>query len=238
MDSQPEEPTLPSRAATLAELRAPLDWFSPLFRARWLRRAPKGDGRPILLVPGYKVCEWSLRPLGWYLAYLGYDVYDWGLGRNHGDVEGDIDRLLRRVRDVSRSLGAPVTLIGWSLGGVIAREVARLAPDSVREVMTLGTPIVGGPRYTIFAQRFAREAGRDIADLEADVHRRNLAGIRQPVVSVYSPSDGIVGWRAAVDTYNAHARNIPIDGSHLGLGFNARVWRRIAELLAGDQQSG
>lgn len=225
---------VPSRLATLLELRAPLDWATVLLRAPQLLSAPRGDGRPVMLLPGYGTDEASMRPLGRYLEYLGYDVYDWGLGRNRGDVDGYIEEAGGRVRELHAELGdAPLTLIGWSLGGVIAREIARLYEPCVREVITLGTPIIGGPKYTAAAKRFSESAGLNLDDFEKHVHERNSIGIRQPVTSIYSKLDGIVGWRASVDIYNEQARNIEVYSSHFGIGVNGKVWRLIADILAG-----
>ena len=224
----------PGRLASLLELRAPLDWATILLRAPQLLRAPRGDGRPVMLLPGYGTDERSMRPLGHYLEYLGYDVYDWGIGRNRGDVEGYIHRIGDRVRMLSADLdGAAITLVGWSLGGVVARETARLYEPHVREVITLGTPIIGGPKYTAAAQRFAESAKLDLDTFEKEVHERNSIGIRQPVTSIYSKLDGVVGWRASIDVYNEQARNIEVYSSHFGIGANGRVWRIIADVLAG-----
>ena len=157
---KPKLPTAspPSRLATLLELRAPLDWASLLLCAPQLLTAPRGDGRPVMLLPGYGGDEGSMRPLARYLKYLGYDVYDWGIGRNRGNVEAYINLIGKRVRKIHDELdGKPITLIGWSLGGVVAREVARLYETNVREVITMGTPIIGGPKYTAVAHRFAEK---------------------------------------------------------------------------------
>ncbi len=225
----------PSRLATLLEIRAPLDWASLLFRAPQLASAPKGDGRPVMLIPGYGTDEASMRPLGRYLEYLGYDVYDWAQGRNRGDVENDIRRVGKRAQEIHDARdGEPVTLIGWSLGGVSAREAARLFEPYVREVITLGTPIIGGPKYTSVANRFAESAQLDLDAFEREVHERNSVGIRQPVTSIYSKADGIVGWQASIDTYNKQAKNIQVNSSHFGLGANGKVWQLIANLLANE----
>ncbi|MDJ0698519.1 MAG: alpha/beta fold hydrolase [Woeseiaceae bacterium] len=222
----------PRRFAALLELRAPFDWATVLLRAPQLLRAPRGDGRPVMLLPGYGTDESVMRPLGRYLEYLGYDVYDWGQGRNRGDVEGYIRQVGDRVSEIHDELGgAPLTLIGWSLGGVVARETARLYEDVVREVITLGTPIIGGPKYTAVADRFAEAGNIDLDEFEKEVHARNSVGIQQPVTSIYSKLDGVVGWRASIDIYNKQARNIEVYSSHLGIGFNGRVWRLIADIL-------
>ena len=187
-----------------------------------------------MLLPGYGTDEASMRPLGRYLEFLGYDVYDWGLGRNKGDVDGHIEDVGDRVRQLYTELDdTPFTLIGWSLGGVVAREIARLYEPCVREVITLGTPIIGGPKYTAAAKRFSEYSGLDLDEFEKHVHERNSIGIRQPVTSIYSKLDGIVGWQASVDTYNDQARNIEVYSSHFGIGVNGKVWRLIADILAG-----
>ena len=222
----------PSRLATLFELRAPLDWATLLVYMPQLLRAPRGDGRPVMLLPGYATDEKSMRPLGRYLRYLGYDVHDWGQGRNRGKVDTYTRAIGERTKDLHDRLdGTPVTLIGWSLGGVIARETARLFAPYVREVITLGTPILGGPKYTTVAKRFARSDNIDLDEFEKEVHARNSEGISQPITSIYSRLDGVVGWRASVDSYNAHARNIEVYSSHFGIGAHGRVWQLIAEIL-------
>ena len=224
----------PSRLATLMEVRAPLDWASVLLRAPQLAAAPRGDARPVMLLPGYGADETSMRPLGRYLDYLGYETHSWGLGRNRGDVEKDIVLVGLRCTEISEaSNGKAVTLIGWSLGGVAAREAARLYEAHVREVITMGTPIVGGPKYTAVAARFAEISSLDLDEFEKEVHERNSIGIRQPVTSIYSKSDGVVDWRASIDTYNPHARNLQVNSSHFGLGANGKVWYLIATTLAG-----
>ncbi len=222
----------PSVFATVLEARAPLDWASVLFRAPQLAFAPRGDGRPVMLLPGYGTDEISMHPLGMYLKYLGYDVYEWGIGRNLGDVENYIQRVGELATELYEELdGQPITLIGWSLGGVVARETARLFEPCIREVITMGTPVIGGPKYTAVAKRFAGKANIDLDAFEIEVHERNRIGIKQPVTVIYSKSDGVVGWQACVDSYNEHARNIRVYCSHFGMGVHGRVWSLIADTL-------
>ena len=194
-------------------------------------RSP-GGRRPILVIHGFGSSARLMTPLGRYLGFLGYDVYGWGQGRNRGDVERYVRDVGERVTELHEQLGeVPLTLVGWSLGGVIAREIARLYETCVREVITLGTPIIGGPKYTATAQRFAEAANLDLDEFEKEVHARNSLGIRQPITSIYSKLDGVVHWRASIDTYNKQARNIEVFSSHFGIGANGRVWRLIADTL-------
>ncbi len=223
----------PSLLNSLREISAPIDWLSTVARLPSLMRAPKGDGRPVLLAPGYLADEYSMWPLKQFLQRINYDVYDWGLGRNLGNVDKDIVRLGNEVIDIHTRGKQPITLIGWSLGGVVAREVTRLFPEAVAEVITLGTPITGGPKYTAVANQYAKAKNLDLDSFEQHVLERNLIGFEQPVTSIFSKTDGVVGWKASVDVYNKQARNICVKGSHLGLGINPQVWKIIADTLAG-----
>lgn len=224
----------PSRLNTLKELSAPIDWLLTVGKLPSLLRLPQGDGRPVLLVPGYLADDASMWPLKKFLKKMGYQSYYWELGRNLGNVDADIVRLGEKVMNLyAANNQQKITLIGWSLGGVLAREVARLFPKEVREVITLGTPITGGPKYTALAKRYAKRKNLDLDKFEQEVLARNQLGFSQPVTSIYSKSDGIVGWQASIDTYNAHARNIEVKGTHVGLGVNPNVWKIILHTLQG-----
>ena len=229
---KPPQFSKPSLFDILREVRAPFEFASVALHFHALRQAPRGNGRAVLLVPGYLADDHSMRPLGAYLKYLNYDVYYTELGRNMGKVNADMMRLGDRVESVSQSVGGEkVSLIGWSLGGVLTREVARLFPDVVQEVLTLGTPIVGGPKFTSVGKRYAKRNNIDLDEFELDVHQRNSIGLTQPVTSIYSKSDGVVAWQASVDIYNHQATNIEVNSSHMGLGVNPKVWLTIADVL-------
>lgn len=224
----------PGPLAQASEFAFPLDLAR--FSLQWPRlvTAPRGDGRPVFLLPGYGASERSMRPLQRFLQRLNYDASDWKLGTNNGAV----NRYIAHFGEVAEARfaengGQPFTLIGWSLGGVIAREAARLYPDMVREVITMGTPIIGGPKYTAVGARYAQSASIELDEFEREVHERNSIGFDQPLTVIYSNRDGIVGPDIARDIYNPQARNIRVDGGHLGLGFNPKVWRIIADTLAG-----
>jgi pimeloyl-ACP methyl ester carboxylesterase len=221
----------PHRLLRILELRAVLEVAALLPTLPVLLSRPRGDGRQIMLLPGLFNDDRSMWPLRQYLCALGYDALPWALGRNNGQPEVDAGRVVEQIRKIRRK-GEAVTLIGWSLGGVIAREVARREPKNVREVLTLGTPVEGGPKYTAGARQFALRQNIDLDELERRIHDINAQGIRQPLTIVYSRSDGIVSWRAAIDRYNPHARHKHIVSSHLGLGFNPLVWRHVANTLS------
>ncbi|MDH5500049.1 MAG: alpha/beta hydrolase, partial [Gammaproteobacteria bacterium] len=220
------------RILKLLEVRALFEMASLLPTLPVLLAHERGDGRQVMLIPGLFANDRSTWALRRYLEALAYDALPWGLGRNSGQPEVDAARVIEQIHKVRRS-DEPITLIGWSLGGVIAREVARREPQMVREVLTLGTPVEGGPKYTAGASRFAERGNIDLDELEEHIHALNAQGIRQPLTVVYSHGDGIVDWRAAIDRYNPHARHRRVIGSHLGLGFNPLVWRLVAKTLSG-----
>lgn len=229
----------PTKFNTLKEIRAPLEWLLAYGNRRKLAHVPQGDGRILILVPGYGADEWSMRPLKKFLKSINYQVFDWGHGRNRGHVKHDTDLLIKTIKTISRNHNdQAVTTIGWSLGGVLSREAARLNPELVNEVITLGTPLIGGPKYTVVANKYAKSMAMDLDHYETEIHAINSQGIKQPVTVIYSKSDGVVGWRAAVDRYNDQARNIEVSCSHLGMGVNAEVWQIIAETLAVSAISG
>ena len=219
----------PSFHRTIGELSTPLELLGLGRRARELRHAPEGDGRPVMLLPGYGTSPRTMYPLARFLRSKNYVVNHWGLGTNNGDIYDYVELIGMRLKAEARE---PVTLIGWSLGGVVAREVARLYEPSVREIITLATPVIGGPKYTIAGNRFARQQNLDLDAYEEYVHSINSIGLNQPITAFYSKRDGIVGWKAAVDTYNQQTRNIEVDTTHLGMGVCADVWIQIAETLA------
>jgi hypothetical protein len=232
--SLPPQFSKPSLLDILREVRAPFEFAALILNISQLRKAAKGDGQPVILVPGYLADDYSMGPLGAYLKYLGYDVYYTEMGRNMGKVNTDMLRLGQRAESVSAALdGAKVTIIGWSLGGVLTREAARLYPHAVQEVITMGTPIVGGPKFTSVGKGYAKLNNIDLEKFELDVHQRNAIGLSQPITSIYSKSDGVVSWQASIDTYNKQANNVEVTSSHMGLGVNPQVWLIIAEILAG-----
>jgi pimeloyl-ACP methyl ester carboxylesterase len=193
-----------------------------------LRGAPRGDST-VLVLPGFAAEDASTLPLRAFLSRLGHDVKGWGLGRNGGDVEGLLPQVAELALSRAEATGGPVHLVGQSLGGVLARETARDHPDAVEQVITLGTPIVGGPAHTRLGRAYDAER---IATIQAGIEKRNLVPIEVPITAIYSRRDGIVNWRACVDEFSPHATNVEVASSHLGMGIDPQVWRLVAGLLA------
>ena len=138
----------PSLFLMLAEARGLFELNSSLLLSPLLLRAPKGDGHPVLALPGFLASDLSMAPMRRYLKELGYDTHAWNMGRNLGGVaskRGALRDLLRRIHDQT---GRKVSLVGWSLGGVYARDLALQMPDMVRSVITLGSPFANDIRAT------------------------------------------------------------------------------------------
>ncbi len=222
----------PAKLLMLRELAAPLDVAGSLLRAPGLISCPRGNGETVIVMPGFGTGDRSTAVLRGFLQLLGYKVEGWGLGINRGNVEALMPVVAERVAARSEALCEPVNLVGWSLGGVLAREAARDLPELVRQVITLGTPVVGGPRYTAVASFYAAQ-GFDFATIDRQILERQQVPLRVPVTSIYSKSDGVVAWRAAIDPINRHVEHVQVSESHFSLGFSSRVFRILAERLAG-----
>ena len=220
----------PSTRALRAEPLGALEAARLLAAAPRLLRAPRGDGHVVLDLPGWKAPEVSLAPLRGYLRHLGYDARAWGLGTNEGDPEGDAERFLGVVERAVAESGGPVSLVGWSLGGVIARETTRARPDLVRRVVTFGTPALGGPSYTVGAQSWGEEVCAEAARVVAQ--RDSDDPLRVPVTAIFSRRDGVVAWRACLDRSAPAAENVEVRSTHLGLGLDPDVWETVARRLA------
>jgi pimeloyl-ACP methyl ester carboxylesterase len=201
-------------------------------------QVPRGDGGVVRVLPGYLTSDLSTIALRRYLATLGYTVHGWGLGTNRGDVGASVRSLLPVIRQDAQTSGAPVRLVGWSLGGVVARELAKADPRLVRHVVTLGSPVVGGPKYTLAAASY-RAQGLDVEAIADQVAARNAAAMPVPVTAIYSKGDGVVAWQACLDPHpDSPVEHIEVRGSHAELGFSPPVLRLVATALARPVPAG
>jgi pimeloyl-ACP methyl ester carboxylesterase len=222
----------PSKLLLLLEGRAAGELLTTLALRPLLRGLPRGDGHPVLLLPGFLASDFSTRPLRRFLRDLGYWAHRWNLGRNLG-AQGDLEaRLSERLGEVFARHQRPVSLIGWSLGGVYARLLANREPERVRSVISLGSPFAGDTRANNSWRLYEWITSKPLDEVPAEL----LDEIRRtppvPTTSIFSRSDGIASWRASVQVEGPHSESVEVPGSHLGLGFNPLVFYVIADRLA------
>ena len=191
---------------------------------------PRGKGQPVMVLPGFGGGDASTLVLRTFLSALGYKVSGWGLGINRGNVGATLPKVEARVAAFAKRAGRPVHLVGWSLGGVFAREVARDQPAIVASVLTMGTPVVGGPKYTRVGSIY-RAFGIDLDEIERMVDARNRVPIRVPVTAIWSRADGIVDWQACIDPHDHAINHVEVRGTHLSLGFDPVVLRIVAQVI-------
>lgn len=228
--NQPRRP--PTVLDVLAESRVAWSWLQARRQGlKVLDGLPRGHGQPVMLLPGYGADESHMQTLLERLQALGYNARHWGEGRNHGMIHRLIPALSARIKDWAVEAGQPVHLIGWSLGGYITRELARENPELVASVITLGSPAVGGPKYTITAPIYRRK-GFDLDEIEADMAKRDHLPIRCPLTVVFSKRDGVVSWPACLDRKTAHARHVEVNCAHFAQPLDAGVLAVIAGALA------
>ena len=222
----------PPLSGLIRETRGLLELPRLMLSFRDLARQPRGRGQPVLLLPGYRAGDGSTSILKIYLRLLGYRVRGWGLGRNSGDVSDLLPRILKDIDSLARQTHEQVRLIGWSMGGYLAREAARERPDLVYRVITLGTPVVGGPKYTVVARWFERR----MAAIEAEIELRNRISLCTPVTAIYSRADAVVAWEACIDQNGSDIEHVEVRTTHVGLGFSPEVYKIIAQRLADEDK--
>ena len=193
------------------EIRAIREPFRLLAATLRLRRAPTGS-QAVMVLPGFSTNDRIMIPLRCYLRSHGHTVWGWDLGVNRGEVDTNLARVVAQVeRRVAENSGRPIVMVGWSLGGVFAREVARTRPELVEQLVTLASP----------ARSYSRAAGDPVGDR-----------IDTPITAFYSKRDGVVSWKGVIDGLNPNVEMIEVNSSHLGVTLDATAWLKIAELLA------
>lgn len=228
----------PTWRALLQETRFAWEWWQTRRQAETLLNGlPNGAHTPVMLLPGYNADERAMKPLFHRLSDLGYQVRHWGQGKNHGAVHKLLPPLQAHLKSWSAETGQPITLVGWSLGGYIARELARDCPDVVGGVVTLGSPAIGGPKYTITAASY-RKKGFDLDAIEAQIATRDRLPITCPLTVLYSRRDGIVSWPAMIDRVTPQAQHIEVFCTHLGLVYDGPTFRTLAHALADQRRPG
>jgi pimeloyl-ACP methyl ester carboxylesterase len=200
-----------------------------------LRNLPKGDGHPVLVLPGFMAGDTSTRPMRRLFDDLGYQSYGWNLGRNvrfNETREREMSDLVERIYDET---GRNMSIVGWSLGGVFARELAKMHPDIVRQVISLGSPISNNRKWSAPSKLFEKINGKETTP-EAEGRYANLETAPPvPTTSILTKTDGIVAWRGSIQPpQDGHTQteNIMVPASHTGLGVNPLVMVAVADRLA------
>jgi len=221
----------PSKLLMLAEGRSL--WEAWACVAMWpaLQMAPRGDGHPVLVLPGLAASDVSTAMLRRYLRSRGYEAHGWGQGRNLGPRPGVEEGMARLLHRLQAQDGRKVSLVGWSLGGVYARLLASKYPDAVRGVITLGSPITGAPRATNAWRLYEYVSGDRADNEERWQHVRPTPAV--PTTSIYSRTDGVVAWPCSIEKAGEQTENIEIlGGSHMGMGAHPAVLYAVADRLA------
>jgi pimeloyl-ACP methyl ester carboxylesterase len=222
----------PGLGLLLAEMRGIFEFNTSLLLSPLLMRAPKGDGHPVLTLPGFLASDLSMTPMRRYLRELGYDAYAWKMGRNIGGVSRMRSALRDRLAEIHASTGRKVSVVGWSLGGVYARDLALQAPDQVRCVVTLGSPFANDVTATNATRLYEALSG-EVVGADSELRKAIAGDLPVPATSIYSRTDGIVNWRTCLLRPSDIAENIEVHlASHAGLGVNAAALWAVADRLA------
>lgn len=222
----------PSPVLLLSEgVRALLDATMTLATWPSQQRCEKGDGHPVLVLPGLGAGDISTKPLRVFLHRLGYEPHGWDQGINCGPRPGVLEKLVNQLRALAAD-DRKVTVIGWSLGGVYARYLALQYPELVRQLVTLGSPFTGNVASATNAGAVYRLLRGETVDADGSL----LMAIQQtptvPTTSVFSRTDGVVAWRSSIERKGPLSENVEVRSSHIGLGLNGSVYRLIADRLA------
>jgi pimeloyl-ACP methyl ester carboxylesterase len=229
----------PNAMLMAMEARAPWEWGTAIAAWPMLRmmnvwpKSPEAHTHHVIVYPGLAATDLSTQPLRAFLRDMGYNVHGWYQGRNRGPGRGVLARLEEQLVAVQRDAGSKLSLIGWSLGGVYARELAKVHPTLVQQVITLGTPFAQGPRATNAWRLYEMLSGETVPD---SIRQLELAVAPPvPTTSIYSKTDGVVAWQASIQAAHAkHKRieNIEVFASHFGIGANPAAWYAVADRLA------
>lgn len=228
-------PNRPNTLSALFEIRAAseLGAFAAAAPAMFGLLPRANADRTVLVLPGFMAGDGSTKPIRSLLSCLGYHTHGWGLGRNIGPTAEIIDGLIELIELLDRENG-PIDIIGWSLGGMFAREIARLAPNTVRQVITLGSPFqTTGPEESNASAAFNALRDRHSDQImvpQIPSWAREPMGV--PTTSIYTRSDGIVSWHQCLNRNLPQTENVEVYGSHCGLGHNPAALLVVADRLA------
>jgi hypothetical protein len=219
----------PGRAIFEAGVTAPM---------KTLLNKDEGDGHPVVVLPGFMATERSTKGLRAHIAKSGYNVFDWGMGRNYGKMEY-LEILFIRIDEIYEQTGQPISLVGWSLGGVYARQIAKERPQIIRQVITLGSPFagIGEPNNASWIYSLMNK-GKKVRHVNKTLLEDLPIHAPVPTTAVFSKKDGIVPWEMCRETVETDIhQNVEIRGSHLGMGSNFSVLKLITNRLKLDRSN-
>lgn len=223
----------PSRLLALAEPGRAIGELASFYALRpLLGMLPRGDGHGVLVLPGFMAGDYSTLPLRNLLRDLGYDAVGWNLGRNVHVDDARVSAMMECMDALFERTGRKVSIVGWSLGGVFARELAKQAPEKVRLVISLGSPISDDRNHTNARRLFEWLNGDEPEPMRAGKFRKLGDAPPVPTTSILTKTDGIVHWRGSVQHGGGKVENIEVHASHCGLGVNPAAVYAIADRLA------
>lgn len=228
-------PGPPSLAMCLSEPpRSLADVASLVLTAPWLLRSPRGDGHPVLVLPGLLTSDAATLAMRAYLRFLGYNVHGWNLGINTGPTSAVVERLPVVLAELAYRYDRPVSVIGWSLGGIYARQLARDLPDSVRQVITLGSPFgLSNLGQTRAGALYSRMSGNHAVLPPVDgIEWERGHPLAVPATALYSKRDGVVPWQVCRDLASHRSESVAVHGSHMALTHNPGALWAVADRLA------
>ena len=220
----------PSLLCMALEGRAVFEWGSYLAAWPLLKNAPRGDGHPVLVLPGLIAGDRSTFPIRRYLDRLGYAVYKWDQGINIGTRDHVIRGLIDKIKQIQMQHEQKLSIVGWSMGGAMANALALRMPEQIRSVITLGSPHTGHPKGTNAWRVFELVSGFSHDDPRLMELISGKPSV--PTTSIMSKTDGIVNWRMSLASDHAMAENIEVSATHMGMGANAAVLWAMADRLA------
>ena len=216
----------------MLEQRVPFELGALVAAAPWLRGFGRGDRHPVLVLPGFMGDDGSTIALRAFIRSWGYWAHGWRLGSNVGPTRSILDGIRDRLDALHGRHGRPVSLVGWSAGGVFARHLAREQPQAVRGVITLGSPLQMDPGDRSAASLLADRLQSRFDPTFGGVAEHRLGALPVPSTSIYSRTDGVVRWQVCLDVSDDRHENVEVLGSHVGLGFNASALFVVADRLA------
>ncbi|WP_216859418.1 esterase/lipase family protein [Sulfitobacter aestuariivivens] len=201
--------------------------------------APRGDGQPVLVLPGLTTNDTSTIAMRRFLKSKGYPTYGWKMGLNLGPRPGVERGLIDLVEGLHEEHGRKVSIVGWSLGGIYARQLGKMMPDKIRQVISMGSPFGGSPRATNAWRVYEMASGQSSHDGERHMGGAISAPPPVPTTAIYSKTDGVCAWQNCIEAHSEIAENIEVKGSHCGLGHHPAAVYAVADRLAqpeGDWQ--